>query len=169
MELTRRRCLTVSGATVLAGLAGCSSITGDGGSSGPDYESGQKEELLLTLDAFPDGWSRDDDLNDNFDAVFLSEDESIIVLVSVEIFDDVAGAEDRIETARAGVSDPNDYPIADEAFWATQNDQFAATMFRDSNAVGQVGAMRESGAEVIPDQTRSQQYAETMYENWEDV
>ena len=74
-----------------------------------------------------------------------------------------------METARAGVSDPNDYPIADEAFWATQNDEIATTLFRYSNGVGQSAAVGESGREVVPDQQRSQEYAETTYERWQDL
>ena len=167
MELNRRRYLVVAGATVGSGLAGCSSIPGGGG--GPEYESDQKEEMLLSVDAFPDGWVRNDEMNENFDAGFTNEDESVLVLIKVEIFDEISEAKDRMETARAGVSDPNDYPIADDAFWATQNDEFAATLFRHSNGVGQSAAVRESGREVVPDQQRSQEYAETMYEHWQDL
>jgi len=155
---------SAAGSLALAGCSGDDSDDSDDG--GPQYDQDSEEGMLLSLDAFPDGWVRDDDLNEDFDAGFSSEDESVIVLVSVEVFDEVSEAEDRIETIRAGVSDPNDYPIADEAFWATRNQQLALTLFRDSNAVGQVTALRESGTEVVPDQSRSQQYAETMYDQW---
>jgi len=163
MDLNRRRYLAMAGATIAGGLAGCSSITG----GGPEYESDQREGMLLSVDAFPDGWVRK--VNDNFDAMFTNEDESIAVLLAVEIFDEVSGAEDRMETSRAGVSEPTDYPIADEAFWATRNEQIACTIFRHSNAVGQACALRESGIEVVPDQARSQDYAGMMYEHWEDL
>jgi hypothetical protein len=179
MELNRRRYLTAIGTTASAlALAGCSggddsgNGTNDGTSTetqtntGTEYEQGSKEAMLLSVEAFPDGWTRNDEINQNFDAVFTNGDQSIVVLATVEIFADVAGAEDRIETAQAGVSEPNDYPIADEAFWATRNDQIACTMFRHSNAVGQVCATRESGSGVVPDQSRSQQYAEMLYQEW---
>jgi len=178
MKLNRRQYLatiaTSAGGTV---LAGCSGLTGGGGGGtptetatptapSPQYDQGSKEELLLSVGAFPDGWVRNDELNENFDAVFTSEDESIVVLLTVEIFDDIDGAENRMETARAGVSEPNEYPIADEAFWATRNDEIACTLFRHSNGVGQACAVRESGTDVVPDQSRSQQYAQTMYDQW---
>ena len=60
MELNRRRYLAVAGAMVGGGLAGCSSIAGGGG--GPEYESDQKEEMLLSVDAFPGGWVRNDEI-----------------------------------------------------------------------------------------------------------
>jgi len=138
---------------------------GDTADSGPQYSQNSKEDMLLSVSAFPEGWFRNDGLNEEFDAIFLSADESIIVLTTVEIFDDIEGAENRIETAQAGVSEPNDYPIADEAFWAVQN-ELACTMFRHSNAVGQACAVRESGADVVPDQQRSQQYAQEMFDQW---
>lgn len=165
--MERRKYLATVGATVSGfALAGCSDGNGGDSDSGPEYAQGDKESMLLSVDAFPDGWTRNDEINENFDAVFANEDQSIIVLIKVEIFDEVAGAEDRMETARAGVSEPNDYPIADNAFWATRNDQIACTLFRHSNAVGQACATRESGTEVVPDQSRSQDYAETMFEQW---
>ena len=185
MELNRRRYLTAIGATASAlTLAGCSSSgngSGDGPNdsnstdtptntptdTGPEYDQGSKEEMLLSVNSFPDGWVRNDDINENFDAVFTNEDESIVVLTTVEIFEDVAGAEDRMETARAGVSEPNDYPIADNAFWATRNEEIACTLFRHSNAVGQACAVRESGSEVVPDQARSQDYATALFEHWQ--
>jgi len=59
MELNRRRYLAVAGAMVGGGLAGCSGIPS--GSGGPEYKSDQKEEMLLSVDAFPNGWVRNDE------------------------------------------------------------------------------------------------------------
>lgn len=162
MEKTRRQVLATTATVSAVGLAGCSS----GGSTGPQYETNMKDQMLLSTNAFPDGWERDEDFNENFDVSFFSEDESIIVLISVEIFEDITSAEDRMETSRAGVSEANDYPIADEAFWATRNEELACTLFRHSNAVGQSCATRQSGMDVNPDQARSQDYATEMYEQW---
>ncbi|WP_197428569.1 hypothetical protein [Halapricum sp. CBA1109] len=113
MDLRRRRYLTTFGATAGAlTLAGCSGDGDDGenddedegsgdddstteaaADTEPQYDTGANTELLLSLDAFPDGWVRDDSLNENFDAVFRNEDGSIVVLTTAEIFDTVAGAE----------------------------------------------------------------------------
>ncbi len=134
----------------------------------PQYAMSSRQNLFLSLSAFPDGWVRDDSLNDSFDAVFANSDRSVIVLLAVEIFADVAGAEDRIQRAKAGVSEVNDYDIADDSFWTT-TDSLASTLFRDSNAVGQVAAVHEPNSELVPDSERSRQYARDMYEHWKTV
>lgn len=170
MECNRRRYLSTA-LTTTAGLslAGCSDILGGDGDGGPQYESEQREAMLLTVDDFPSGWQRNDELNDNFDAIFLNGDGSIVVMTMVEISEEVSAAKDRMENARAGVSDPNEYTIGDDSFWATRNNEIACTIFRHSNAVGQACALRESGAEVVPDQSRSQDYATTMYNQWQEL
>lgn len=168
-ELDRRQCLTVTGAMLSAGLAGCSSITGGDGGGGPDYETDQKEELLLSAEVFPDGWVRNDEINENFDAVFANEDESIVVLTTVEIGEDSGEAKDAYDSAESGFSNTNEIDIGNKAFWATRNEEIAYTIFRHSNALGQSAALRESGAEIQPDQSRSQEYAREMYQSWQDL
>lgn len=168
MNHSRRQVLATTAATIGSiGLTGCSGILG--GLSGPNYETDQKEEMLLSIDSFPDGWVRNDEINDNFDAGYTSEDESIVVLMSVEVSEEVSGAEDRFKTAKSGMSEPNDYELADEAFWATRNEEVASTLFRHSNAVGQSLGLRESGIDVVPDQSRSQDYARKMFSHWQDM
>ena len=79
-SMNRRQYLAGTGTTTTVAIAGCvGSITG--GSSGPEYEDVTKEDLLLDVSSFPDGWVRDDQINDDFDAVFASSDETIIVLL----------------------------------------------------------------------------------------
>lgn len=164
--MNRRTALTGCG-TIIASLSGCvGSDGGNGEESGPEYEEGDRDGMVLTIDAFPDGWTRDDDFNENFDASYLSEDESVVVLARVEIEDSVDAAKESFESSESGTRDPQDYDIGDEAFWDTRNDEYAATVFRHSNAVGQVAALRESGTEVVPDQSRSQEYAQKMFEQW---
>lgn len=180
--MNRRHLLFGSGVTLSAVLAGC--IGGDGntgdseedngenenggdGSTEPLYNEGDHKDLLLTLDDFPEGWTRDDELNENFDAVFLNDDRTILVMPLVEIEPDIEAAKENYQQSIAGTRDPQDYPLGDEAFWDTRNDEIAVTLFRHSNAVGQVAALRESGMEVVPDQSRSQQYAEAMFKHWE--
>jgi len=168
MKLSRRYYITSMAAIGSIGLSGCSGILGDD-SSGPAYEEEQEEEMLLSVDSFPDGWVRNDAINENFDAVFANEDESIIVLTSVDVGENVSEAKEAMDASESGYSNTNEIDIGDEAFWATRNDQVAYTIFRHSNAVGQVAAARESGAEVVPDQSRSQQYAREMVSHWQDI
>ena len=166
--MNRRQYLTGTAAATTVAIAGCvGSISG--GSSGPKYEDVTKEEMLLDESAFPDGWVRDDQLNDNYDAGFANSDETIIVLLGVQINDDIETAEENFEQSRAGFRDPQDLDIGDEAFWDTRNDQSASTILRDSNVLGESAASRESTGEVIPDQRRSQQYAREMFSHWRDI
>jgi hypothetical protein len=172
MHLNRRRVLATSATAVLGGLAGCSVLDDGGGGGddgGPKYETDQESEMRLTLEAFPDGWLREDSLNQQFDRVFTNEDQSVIVMLTVDIFEETSMAEDRLSEARSGFDDATDHALGDEAFTGTQNDELAYTIFRDSNALGQVVALRESDTGVVPDESRSEEYAEAMYDRWQDL
>lgn len=163
-DVTRRKALTGIGGLATVSIAGCTgSVMGDS----EEYSEDDHEDLLLSEEDFPDDWHRDDEFNENFDAVFLDEDETTVVLVLVEIEDDVEEAEESFEQSESGAEDPSDYDIGDEAYWATQNDEIAVTQFRHSNAVGQVAATTLSGLEMNPDQNRSQQHAQEMFDGWE--
>ena len=164
--VNRRRMLIGSGVALTSTFAGCTSSFS---SDEPEYNEDDHEDLLLSIEAFPEDWNRDDEVNDNFDAVFLNKDETIVVFASVEIDEDIDDAEKRFENAESSTRDPIDYDIGDEAFWDTRNNEIAITVFRHSNAVGQVAAMRQSGMEINPDQSRSQEYARKMYDNWRNI
>lgn len=153
-------------AVAIAAVAGCSQITGDSG--GPDYEDVERSEFLLEESDFPDEWVRNDQLNDNFDAVFTSEDESIAVLLSIGIHDTVDSAKEDYDSSFESFREPEEMSFADEAFWDTRND-LAFTIYRDSNLLGQAAALRESGVEVQPDQARAQQYSKDMYDHWQSL
>ncbi|MDL0140305.1 hypothetical protein PNP85_12410 [Halobacterium salinarum] len=167
MKQDRRRFLATTAAVGSIGLAGCLGVIS--GSSSPKYESDQKEEMLLSVDAFPSGWKRNDELNENFDGVFMSEDESLVVLLSIEVYEEVGQAKESHETSESGFSDTNEIDIGNEAFWTTRNDEIAYTIFRHSNALGQAAAIQESGVSLQPDQSRSQKYAREMYSHWEEL
>lgn len=176
--VNRRELLLGSGVAVTTALAGCFGGNSNSGDTRPQYHEDDHEAMLLSIDDFPDGWARDDEVNDNFDAVFRNEDETITVLPIVEIEADEAAAQDNFEDSKSGTRDysiedeavcPVDYNIGDEASWDTRNNEMAITLFRHSNAVGQVAATRQSRTEVQPDQARSQTYTMTMFEGWEDV
>lgn len=170
MQLDRRSVLATSTAAVLGGLAGCSGVLDDGdGGGGPKYESDQEMEMRLPLETFPDGWERDDSINQEFDRAFANEDRSVIVMLTVDVETEVGTAEDKLSDARSNFDDATDHDLGDEAFTGTQNDQLAYTLFRDSNGLGQVVATRESGSDVVPDESRSQEYAQTTYDHWQDL
>lgn len=164
IEMKRRQYLTMS-ALAATGLSGCTSSFNDG----PQYDEDSKDEMLLSVEAFPDGWHRDDDINDNFDAVFANEDDSIVVMLSIQLSEDIETAKENFESSKSSYRDPQEIDIGDEAFWDTRNEEMASTIFRHSNALGQTVAARQSGMEINPDQQRSQNYAGEMYDHWQDL
>lgn len=130
------------------------------------YTASDKPQMLLTVRDFPSDWHKmPDDYNPNFDVEFANEDESILVLVDIDIAESVESAKEIYDRSRAGTRDPQEYDIGDEAFWAEQQD-LARTIFRHSNAVGEAVALRESGTRVVPDPQRSQDYARKMFQKW---
>jgi len=129
------------------------------------YEESDKDEMLLEVGDFPDGWKKID--SGEFDAVFISQDETIGVLTADGIYEIVGEAEEEFDLDKQGFNDPNEYPIGDEAFWAERSDN-ARTYFRHLNAIGGVLSSRESSmGDVVPDPDRSQGYAQEMYKKWE--
>jgi len=127
------------------------------------YSEDDREEMIPSGDIFPEGWGEVD--NEDWEAAYNNEDGTIFVLFDVAIANTVEEAKQGFERLRQRY-DPNEYPVADEGFWAERADN-ARTIFRHSNAIGQAAAGRESNFEIVPDPGRSQRYAEEMYARWQ--
>lgn len=164
--MRRRAYLATVTALGTMASAGCSSDSDDPEDS-PRYEDVTADEMVLSVDAFPDGWRRDDDFNDAFDASYRNADGTAVVLLSVIIEPTVDAAEQRLENSREDFPDPEDASVGDEGFEAVRNERAAFTMFRHSNALGESAAIREEAGVVEPDLTRSRNYAMEMYEHWQ--
>lgn len=166
-NVNRRTYLMATGTVFGAvSLSGCSSIPGMGG---PKYEDVSAEETIPPVSVFPSGWSRNDEYNENFEAAFLNEDETIFVFFEALMHDTVDAAKESYQSTIEGFREPQEMSIGDEAFWDTQNDETASTFFRDSNFLGGTTSARQSGMELVPDQSRSQKYAREMYEHLQDL
>ncbi|MFA9416984.1 hypothetical protein [Natrinema sp. HArc-T2] len=113
---------------------------------------------------------RDDELNENFDAIFITENEQVAVMVDIELESSIAAAEDRMQNRRDRVGEYHDFTVegADDAFWYEEPDN-ARTYVRLSNGVGEVVAGRMSGSEMVPDVNRSQEYAIALVEHWQTI
>ncbi|MFD1563500.1 hypothetical protein ACFR99_08055 [Haloarchaeobius amylolyticus] len=113
---------------------------------------------------------RDDELNENFDAIFITEDEQVAVMVDVEIESSIEDADGRMQTRRDRVSEYHEFTLegADDAFWYEEPDN-ARTYVRLSNGVGEVVAGRMSESDMIPDVNRSQEYAIALIEHWQTI
>jgi hypothetical protein len=129
----------------------------------------QPADLTLAESDFPENWTRDDSLNDDFDAAFINGDQTSVVLNSIELGATVAQAKSGFETTKANFGELNDVALGDEAFWAFRGEQYAATVVRDSNVIGQTAAVTQSGEELTPDEQRAQTYAQVMVENWQSL
>lgn len=149
-----------------ASLAGCSDVVG-GFLESKEYEQSDEPRMIPGLEIFPPGWIRDDEFNDNFDAVFMSEDEDVIVMMSADVHEKIEDAKNRFDRAKER-SDSNEFTLADEAIWADRGDN-ALAIFRHSNAIGQSLGARESGLNLVPDVGRATQYADEMYAHWQDL
>ena len=103
-----------------AGLSGCtSSIPGIGG--GPKYDSDAVSEMIPPASAFDIDLTRDDSVNENFEAAFASPDDSIFVLIGIDVSEGVSEAKTQFQTSREGFRDPQEMSVGNEAFWDTQN------------------------------------------------
>lgn len=160
----RREYLGV-GVLVSVLLAGCQRAVLRDSEPEPRYEEPDEEAMVLTLEAFPDGWNRRSPESDDWDAKFTPEDENREVLVSVDVFETIDDAEAAFEAVQHRYR-PREYDLADEAFWGELAD-YAVTVLRHSNAVGTTAAGRRSGLRLVPDRIRAIDYAEALYERWQ--
>lgn len=165
--MQRRDCLALGGATIATTIAGCSELESLVG--GNEYEEGEEESLLIDepQSDWPDDLNADHDFNENFDRCFVNDDETMFVFMSAGIYEDVETAEDEMEKSRATASNPNDYPLADDAFVADDGEA-ARLIFRHSNARGQTLAARVSDFELSPDRQRATTYGEFLFNHWQD-
>ena len=151
----------VIGSSALALSAGCiGSVMEDEKEYDPDEQSG----MYPSIDAFPSDWNRDDDYNEHFDRVFLAEDESMVVMLDVEVADSIEEAEDRFTYAKDR-ADYHEFSLGDEAYWVEETDHSAAVL-RHSNAFGQTFASKLSGTEWEPDTPRATHYALVLFGRW---
>ena len=134
----------------------------------PIYDPAEKDALIPPAETFPDDWRRNDEQNEEFEAVFINSDGTIAVLIEIGVAESVGEAREAFEDSKALYRDPQDLDIGDEAFWDTRDSQ-ARTYFRHSNAIGVVRAVRQTGIEIEPDVSRSQNYAFDMFDHWKSV
>ena len=161
-RVDRRTVLGGAGLLALATTAGC---VGSLGTDGRRYAGHDRADLLLGVEAFPDGWEERPDLNDSYD-VFGDAAGDVFVGLDAAVLADAGAAESTFEEARAGMSGSESHALADEAFLAAVDGEYAITVFRHSNAVGQSFGLRRSGKSILPDRERSKRYAEAMYSHW---
>lgn len=155
----RRTIVQATAGLAITALAGCSSVTGGPG-GGPEYEDADAE-TMLTVEDFPDGWKRNDETNENFDAVFIGPDDEKFVMASSTVKDDVQAAKDQLESMKNTNAETNEVDIGDDAFWAKRDDH-ARVGIRDSNFIILTAAAYQSGMEWAPDQNRAIKYARTL-------
>lgn len=166
----------------VASISGCASIGGnepantsdqdaadsESTAEEPIYQQDQVEELILPLTAFPEGWSRNDDANEEFDAVYFGENQRDGVLIAVDIGETVSEAREAFESQLNLYREPQELDIGDQAFWDTRDSQ-AVTKFRHSNAIGEVRGIRQVAADIEPAINLSQTYAIEMFDHWQSV
>ena len=164
--MKRREYVVAMGCGTATAVAGCTDVIGG---DDEEYEVGNEESLVP--DMVGSDWDDQDletanDFNPDFLRGFATPEEDIIVLMDAGIEETVDDAENEFESAEATARGPSEYPLADEAF-ISDDGEVARCVFRESNALGEAVAARESGLEVQPDRPRATNYAEIMYsEEW---
>lgn len=88
-------------------------------------------------------------------------------MMYTDIYENIETAENELEKSRARASNDEDYPIADDGFIADDGES-AHVIFRHRNAKGRTLALRESGGGVAPDRNRASEYADLLFEHWEE-
>jgi len=137
----------------------------------PLYEIGAQGDLLLSVDAFPEGWEQIEMANSDdttAEATFSNADGTLSVYMSASILDSVAGTKEAFERYKSRFREPQELETGDESFWDTREDQ-ALTVFRHSNALGEVRAARITREGQEPNISRSQNYALDLYNHWQSV
>ncbi len=167
--MDRRQYITLIGVTGTTALSGCSAIPGVRDSD-PEYTDVTVEDLMLPKSVFPSDWTRNDTINENenFDGIFVNSDETTIVAVGINIHDTIDEAKEDYEQSVNNAGEIYELDIGNEAFWV-EREQFAVTLFRDSNVEAQVVSGRQSGLEFIPGISRSQEYARELYDYMQSV
>lgn len=166
----KRRPLLAAGSTLLPTmLAGCSDMNPLAEDEPETYNQDEKDTLLIDepVADWPDDLQRDDPINENFDRVFINQDDTIAVLMDVEISEDIETAENEMEKSRANAANDEDYPLADDAFIA-DDDESAWLTFRHRNALGHVLVVRDSGGQLVSDRNRASTYGESLFEHWKE-
>lgn len=165
--MNRRVVLAGVGSVTLAGTAGCLG----GLASGADdrrYEGYDRADLIPGRDAFPDGWEERPDLNEHF-VVYGGPDGRVFVGLDAAVMPDADAARAAYDETRSRMPRPEDHDLADEAFWDELEGEYALTVFRHSNAIGQAFGLRQSKDGVVPDRDRSHRYADVMFGHWQDL
>ena len=101
------------------GIAGCMGVLGEEPEFETDADLSISADNMNNFDVADDSWYEEtgEDANPNFDHTFVTEDESIFLLYSFEIKEDVDQAEERYETALSDAgSGADEIDIADEGY-----------------------------------------------------
>lgn len=163
---TRRTVVQATAGLATTALAGCTGVTDSLGGGGPQYDDAAGD-TMLSLSDFPDGWERKDEMNENFEAVFVGPDEEKFVMLSSDVKDDVQAAKDQLESMKNSNMETNELDIGDDAFWAKRDDH-ARVGVRDSNLIMLSIAAYQSGMEWTPDQNRAIEYARALLDKVSD-
>lgn len=166
--MQRREYITLGGGVLTTILAGCSESAPLESTPEP-YDEDEKDDLLFdeAQSDWEDDFHRDDSINDNFDRVFTNDDETVVVLMSATIDENVEASKNGMEKSRATASNDEDYPLADDAFIADDG-ELATLIFRHRNARGGVAVTRQSGVEAVADRNRASTYAESLFDLWQE-
>lgn len=176
----RRKMLQLTSAAGVAVLAGCvDQIPGFGGN---EYEPGDDEEAMITLDYFGEGWIEDDEIEDDdigeddgpefetgTDRYFYTEEEDEAVFVALGIAEDADTAEEIIgDWTTSNIVSGESVDLGDGGERG-EVEGFAAVAFTHSNAGIFSMATRQAGFELEPMHGRAYDVGEDILDNLQEL
>ena len=171
-QTTRRTVLltTVSAIAASAG-AGCMGTDAED-DGGPKYDP--EAELDLPAEEIDERFENQDVTdggyeNPEFQFEFEEDgDGTVAVMIHYELFKDSEAASESYAESAQKFENTNDLDdLGDEAFWAERPDN-ARCFIRDGNLLLQDVAARQSGLDVVPDQSRAIDYAAAALNYWQE-
>lgn len=124
--------------------------------------------LVPPIDRFPDGWVRDDSIDEGVTAVFRNGDATRIVAHTIRVVESVKRARTVMEGLPNRYENPREIEIADDALWANRP-SLTVTTFRHSNTIGETTAAQRDADGYEPAVTTSHRYAQVLYEHWRET
>lgn len=163
--MDRREALLGGGIGLSIAVSGCLGSILQNNKRYSDYD---REDLLLGPEAFPSGWKKFPEMNEDY-IIYGTQEEDIFVGLDAGIHEDRSATKETFNDIKSRYPEAEEYELADECFWVEPNDEYALVMFRHSNAGGAVLGIRQSGFEAVPDRARAIEYANDMFEHWADL
>jgi len=116
--MKRRHYLAAALSALLAGCSGSGNTDVSTPRPEPEYEELSETAYLLSVEDLPEGWTRTDEYDSEFDAVFVNTGETAVARVRAKPFETVPEARKEFKDDKTVFMNPAPLSLGDESFWA---------------------------------------------------